>query len=283
MNLVPVRTALLALFALAGSTDETLGVMFEEAPSLAKIFNDRGVAGTFVMVDAGADKVFVWNHERAQQRFPPGETFRIANAILALETGVVKRIDDIVPFNSKEDRSFGEVLYFYFYGMALKRPGDPNGARNLRKKMRAPTTRTFRWLARGIGAKRMRDGLAKFNYGNMQVGNAVDRFWKNGSLQISALEQVEFLGKVARAQIPVSQEILNDVRQLTLFEKTKHYELHSKSGWLITPKPELGWWVGWVERGNEVFPFALNMDMDKGRAIDRATIGRECLKALGKL
>ena len=153
----------------------------------------------------------------------------------------------------------------------------------IRKAMRTPYVRTFRMLAREIGIERMRDGVAKLAYGNMQIGNAVDRCWRNGSLQISAIEQVEFLASVARGKIPVSREILTDVRQLTLLEKTARYELHSKTGWLITPKPELGWWVGWVERGNEVFPFALNMDIDRYHAEDRVTIGRECLKALGKL
>jgi beta-lactamase class D len=117
----------------------------------------------------------------------------------------------------------------------------------------------------------------------MRVGSAVDRFWKNGSLQISALEQAEFLGKVARGKLPVSLRVLNELRQLTLLEKTERYELHAKSGRLVTPKPELGWWIGWVERENGIFPFALNMDIDKGHLGDRVTIGRECLKALGQL
>jgi beta-lactamase class D len=278
-----MKTVLLTLFALAASTVDTFGFLFEEAPALAKIFKERRVAGTFVMVDARADTVFVWNQERAERRYAPGETFRIANAILALETGVVQGIDDIVPFNQKTYRGFDDDAPRFFYGPLLNQSGESNRPRNLKNKMRVRGTRTFRWLARGIGTERMRDGLAKLNYGNMRVGNAVDGFWRNGSLQISALEQAEFLGRVARAKIPVSPEILNKLRQLTLLEKTKDYELHSKSGWLLTPKPELGWWVGWVERENDIFPFALNMDMDKGRAEDRLMIGRECLKALGKL
>lgn len=278
-----MKAILVALFALVASADDTFGILFEETPALAKIFKEHRVAGTFVMVDARADTVFVWNQERAERRYSPGETFRIANAILALEAGVVQGIDDIVPFDAKTYRPFDDAVSRYFYTPPLNRSRESNPPRSLKDKIRVPGTRTFRWLARGIGTERMRDGLAKLNYGNLRVGNAVDRFWKNGSLQISALEQVEFLGRVARAEMPVSREILGKLRQLTLFEKTEHYELHSKSGWLISPKPELGWWVGWVERGNDIFPFALNMDMDKGHLEDRVTIGRECLTALGKL
>jgi len=278
-----MKTVLVALLALVTSAADTFGILFEETPALAKIFKQRHVAGTFVMVDARADTVFVWNQERAKRRYYPGETFRIANAILALETGVVQGIDDIVPFNKKTYRGFDDDGPRFFYGPLVNRNGESTRPRNLKNKMRASSTRTFRWLARAIGTERMRVGLAKLNYGNMRVGDAVDQFWRNGSLQISALEQVEFLGRVARGKIPVSREILDKLRQLTLLEKTADYELHAKSGWLITPKPELGWWVGWVERGNDIFPFALNMNMDPAHVEDRLTIGRECLKALGKL
>lgn len=276
-----IKTVVSALLALAASADVTFGLLFEEPPELAKVFNERGIAGTFVMLDVRADTMLVWNQERAKQQFPPAATFRIANAVLALDTGVVQSIDEVVPFHAKQYRTF-ESAPPYFYGRTLKRNGG-NRQMELRKAMRVSSTRTFRALARGIGIERMRDGLAKLAYGNMRVGNEVDRFWRDGSLQISAIEQVEFLARIARGTIPVAGEVLIQLRQLTLKEETASYELHSKTGWLIKTKPELGWWVGWIERKNEVFPFALNMDMDKDKADDRVTIGRECLKALGKL
>lgn len=280
------KTVLLALLPLAASADNTFGISVDEPPELAKIFNAHGITGTFVMLDARADTMFVWNQERAQQQFPPAATFRIANAVLALDAGVVRSIDEIVPFNAKQHRSYRtyETVRPYFYGTlgrGNRQMEEPQ--MELRKAMRVSSTRTFRALARGIGIDRMREGLTKLTYGNMRVGNEVDRFWKNGSLQISAVEQVEFLARVARGKIPVAGEVLNELRQLTLIEKTASYELHSKTGWLIATKPQLGWWVGWIERENAVFPFALNMDIDKGHAEDRVTIGRECLKALGKL
>ena len=75
------------------------------------------------------------------------------------------------------------------------------------------------------------------------------------------------------------------VKEITLLEKTDTYELHGKTGWWIGPAPpQIGWWVGWIERGNKVYPFALNFDMMKDDdAAKRIPIGRECLKALGKL
>ena len=101
-----MKTALLALLALAAPPHDTFAASFAEPPGLAKIFSERGTTGTFVMLDARANTIFVWNQKRAQQQFPPAATFRIANAILALDTGVVRSIDEVVPFHGKGYRSF---------------------------------------------------------------------------------------------------------------------------------------------------------------------------------
>jgi beta-lactamase class D len=48
--------------------------------------------------------------------------------------------------------------------------------------------------------------------------------------------------------------------------------------------PQTGWWLGWIERENKVYPFALNIDMMKDAdAAKRIQIGRGCLKVLRKL
>ena len=82
----------------------------------------------------------------------------------------------------------------------------------------------------------------------------------------------------------VNAEAVRAVKEITLLEKTEAYELHGKTGWHMDAKQQVGWWVGWVERDGNVYPFALNMDM-KGDddAAKRIPIGRDCLKALDKL
>lgn len=76
------------------------------------------------------------------------------------------------------------------------------------------------------------------------------------------------------------------VKEITLPEKTDSYELHGKTGWYwpADDGQQIGWWVGWIGREGKTFPFALNLDMNHDAdAEKRISIGRECLKALGKL
>ena len=130
----------------------------------------------------------------------------------------------------------------------------------------------------------MRAGVKKLGYGNMKIGNVVDRFWLDGPLAISAVEQTEFLSRLVGGKLPVSAEAMRAVRDITLLEKTETYELHGKTGWVFDAGQQIGWWVGWIERDNKSYPFALNIDMTRDEeAAKRISIGRECLKALGKL
>lgn len=277
-----MKTFLFAVLAIGAFVAAIFGISFKKVPELERIFKDRGVSGTFVMFDAKADTMFVWNEERAKQRFAPAATFRIANALVGLDVGAVKSIDEVVPYQAKQYTTYENVRP-YIYGGGLERANEWNRQMELRKAMRIPNTPIFRELARRIGIERMRDGMAKLAYGNMEVGNEVDRFWRDGTLQISAIEQAEFLARLAQGKLPVAREVLKGVRELTLKEKTAIYRLHSKTGSLITTNPEVGWWVGWIERENEVFSFALNIEINSRHAEESVLIGRECLKALGKL
>ena len=50
------------------------------------------------------------------------------------------------------------------------------------------------------------------------------------------------------------------------------------------PNPGVGWWVGWVRKGERVYAFALNLDIQNAAdASKRIELGKASLKALGVL
>ena len=53
------------------------------------------------------------------------------------------------------------------------------------------------------------------------------------------------------------------MKEITLIEETENYSLHAKSGLTSAPDPDIGWWVGWVNREGNIYPFALNIDVIK--------------------
>jgi beta-lactamase class D len=241
---------------------------YQEVPELVTCFRDEGVSGTFVLFNPAKDTMFVSDEARAKKRFTPASTFKIANSLIGLDTGAVKSVDEILPYGGKPQR--------------IKEWERDMGLREAIKISNVPI---YQELARRIGIDRMREGVKKLHYGNMEIGNVVDHFWLEGPLAISAVEQTEFLERLTSGSLPIKTEAMLAVKEITLVEKTDAGELHAKTGWWVGPTPpQIGWWVGWIAQGDKIFPFALDLDMAKDEdAPKRISVGRACLKALGKL
>jgi beta-lactamase class D len=263
-----MKLTFVLLAGLVVSLDSLSARTYQEVPELLKIFQRESVAGTFVLCDGATDTMFVSDETRAKKRFTPASTFKIANSLIGLDAGAVKNVEEVLPYGGKPQR--------------IKEWERDMGLREAIKMSNVPI---YQELARRIGIERMREGVRKLGYGNMEIGNVVDRFWLDGPLAISAVEQTEFLHRLVKGSLPINPDAVRAVKEITLLEKTDTYELHGKAGWFVgsTP-PQIGWWVGWVERDHKVYPFALNFDMQsEADAAKRISIGRECLKALGKL
>ncbi len=239
-----------------------------EAPELAAIFKREGLTGTFVMLDPGTDTLHVANAAHARERFVPASTFKITNSLIGLDAGAMASIDEVLPYGGKPQR-------FKHWEQDM----------NLRDAIKVSNVPVYRELARRIGIERMREGLRRIGYGNMETGDVVDRFWLDGPLAISAVEQVEFLQRLAEDRLPVKKEAMAAVKAITLLEKTDAYALHGKTGWYWPENgQQVGWWVGWVERDGKTLPFALNIDIKTDAdAEKRIPVARECLRALGIL
>jgi beta-lactamase class D OXA-50 len=262
-----MNVRLLTFLALVIPLCSLSGRSYREAPELERFFTDKGVQGTFALLDPATDTIIVSNEARAKQRFTPASTFKIANSLIGLDTGAVKSVDEVLPYGGKPQR-----LKAWERDM------------NLHDAIKASNVPVYQELARRIGLERMRGGVKKLGYGNMEIGNVVDRFWLDGPLAISAVEQTEFLNRLVAGKLPVSAEATRAVKEITLLEKTETYELHGKTGWHFDTTQQIGWWVGWVEREGKVYPFALNIDMaGDADAAKRIPLGRDCLKALNKL
>lgn len=237
----------------------------EEAPGLAAFFQKQNVQGTFVLLDMKTGRVMTHNPSRASKRYIPASTFKIANSIIGLETGAVKNVDEILPYGGKP-QPFPE----WEHDMGL------------RDAIRISAVPIYQELARRIGLERMNEWVTRLGYGNITIGSVVDQFWLHGPLEISALEQAQFLARFVKGQLPIRAETIAAVSEITLIEKLNGFELHGKTGWCTSTDPDIGWWVGWVGRdGHPVASFALNIDMpDKTDVAKRLPLGKECLREL---
>lgn len=220
---------------------------------LAAIFDEADVNATFALLEIPENRLTLVNAERAQQRFFPASTFKIANSLIALETGAVADAHEIIPYGGKPQRI-----------KAWQRD------MSMRDAIAVSNVPVYQELARRIGLKRYREWLARLGYGNENPGSRVDDFWLVGPLAISAVEQVMFLAQLSGFQLDAGPDNQNIVRDMVRIETRDTGTLHAKSGWSAAPDPQIGWWVGWIDdgAGSGVAAFALNLDVTSQREVD---------------
>jgi beta-lactamase class D len=78
------------------SAREASPLRFQEEPAFGRLFEEAGATGTLVVLDPARSRVLVHDSVRARERFIPASTFKVANALVALETGAVA--DTLEPF-----------------------------------------------------------------------------------------------------------------------------------------------------------------------------------------
>lgn len=232
---------------------------------LLSVFDQADVQGTFALLDVSANRLVVVDRARAERRAVPASTFKVAHSLIALETGVVSDVDEVIPYGGAP-----QPFPAWEHDMSI------------REAVPASNAAIFQELARRIGPEREQEWLTRLGYGNQQVGPVVDRFWLDGPLEISPAEQTRFLARLAQRSLPVSAATQNAVVDVLTLERTAAFTLYGKTGWQFDAElPQLGWWVGWVERPDGIFTFALNIDMAGAPdATKRVPLGRELLRRL---
>ena len=234
---------------------------------LQKAFREAGVRGTFALLDVKRGRTTVVDRRRAEQRLIPASTFKIPHSLIALETRVIEDEDEVIPYG-------GQPQPFPEWEQDM----------NLRDAVRTSNVPVFQTLARRIGAERERRWVNRLHYGDREIGTVVDRFWLDGPLEISAVEQTRFLSRLARQQLPASKHNQLTVRDLLKVEEKDGYALFAKTGWGMSTEPGIGWWVGWVERGDDLYTFALNIDIEAdGDTAKRVPLARTLLQTLDVL
>jgi beta-lactamase class D len=239
---------------------------WKNSPRVTELFKSSGANGTFVLYDVSAQSYTGHDRERAEKRFCPASTFKIPNSLIGLSVGAVKSVDDVLPYTG-HPQPFSQAW--------VKDMG-------LREAIAISNVPIYQELARRIGLDRMRDNVARLDYGNKEIGNTVDTFWLTGPLKISAVEQTQFLARLAQDTLPFPQEFQKSVREIVLLDHRENWKLYGKTGWQNAPGQGVGWWVGWVQKDGGVYAFALNMDIQKeSDAGKRLELGKASLRALG--
>lgn len=236
-------------------------------PDLGRHFREAGVTGSIVIVEPVSGQRFEHDPKGNDTACLPASTFKIFNSLVALETNAVSGVDVRLKWDGVN-----------------RRVEEWNRDLSMREAFRVSAVWFYQEVARRAGRKRMQAFLDEARYGNHRIGAHVDDFWLAGDLRITPNQQVEFLQRLADGKLPFSERSMALTREIMARDKGDGWVLRAKTGWADAPDPDVGWFVGWVERGATRWFFALRMDIAKDEdAPLRERIARACLADVGAL
>jgi beta-lactamase class D len=222
----PIGVALAALLL----TQPVLGDGLPRPPE--DYFGDFGYCALILSRNRYDEVLIEAGPAQCQQALSPCSTFKIPNALIGLQTGVVSGPGDLKKWDGKERSRAAN-----------------NRDHTLQSAIKESIVWYFQALARDVGEDRMADWLQKLDYGNQDISGGVDRFWLASSLRIDAYQQMEMIKSLWHGTLPFDPSNQQFLRDMLVQDSDLNGVLHGKTG-SCPGVPDHGWFIGWVDWSN---------------------------------
>jgi|694.fasta_scaffold118138_3 beta-lactamase class D len=205
----------------------------------------------FILIHGNTNRIIKELGNGIDKRVTPCSTFKIALSLMGFDAGVLN--------NEKHPVWHFQEGYDDFLE-SWKMPQTPQ------LWMRYSCIWYSKVLALQLGLGTIQHYLASLEYGNQdlsgfQLGDK-NPVWLNSSLKISPREQVEFIRKMIENELPISNHSIEMTKSILFIEDLPGgWKLFGKTGasGFTHEQIEMGWFVGWIEKNDEFFPFAYNI------------------------
>lgn len=253
-----------------------------------------GYEGSFVLYDLKNDHWHIYDMEHALSRTSPDSTYKIYDALFALEEGVITPADSSMAWD-------GTAYPFAAW----------NKDQDLDTAMRASVNWYFEKIDRQLGSSVIRDYLQRIGYGNetilADITAGSSPYWLQSSLKISPVEQVQLLAALYDNLPGFAPEHINAVKDSIRLYSTADTSLENASAGnasaagtspenasagntafygktgtgRVDGQDRNGWFIGFFEVPDNTCFFAVNIQGSSGAAGSRAAgIAKAVLSAL---
>lgn len=229
------------------------------------------------MTDLETGKVIIeHNPKRCKERFSPCSSFKIPAALMAFDKNILKDENQVVKWDRvKRSRQ------------------EENQDQTPMTWMSNSVKWVTEWIMPQLGEKNIQHFLDGFNYGNKDFSGGFKDAWVMSSLKISAHEQLAFLSKLWKRELPVSQKTVDLTKRIIFIKKIGNAELYGKTGTgclvghacMDRPGKMLGNFIGVLKTPSKTYVIAANTSDQKdqeypaGPRLRNTTI--EILKEMG--
>ncbi len=235
-----IAILLLAIFQIVATSEVQAQQSIVELTSADKLIEATGYTGVILIYDAQQDSFLASNASMVRERLIPASTFKIFSSLVALQTGAISSINAVIEWDGVV-RSRSEI----------------NRDMDLKSAFRVSAVPHYQHLVRTIGEEQMQYYIDQVEYGNRDLSGGIDLFWLTGGLRISPIEQIRFLTRLYRGELPFLPDVMNAVKEMMVYEVDDNLVIRAKTGWAVTEEVNnTGWWIGWIEKEERFYAFA---------------------------
>lgn len=234
------------------------------------ILDTAELEGAILIFDQQTNSFYSNNFQESKKSYLPASTYKIPNSIIGLELGIIEGEEFIFKWDGEE-----RALTIWEKDLSLK------------QAFQVSCVPCYQELARNIGAVRMRNKIEELNFGKMDIHeDNIDVFWLTGASRINSFQQVNFLKRFLNQQLPISKSTFKTIKSIMKIEKKSNHTLSGKTGLVVRGGKDIGWFVGYVEKGKKVYYFSTkispkNENVDRSRLISlRKSIALQALQQL---
>jgi beta-lactamase class D len=223
-----------------------------------------------IVYDSKMNFCYVFNDSLSKIPFSPASTFKIANAIVALENKVVTNENFELPWDS--------IVRSY---------PNWNKTQNLNFAFKNSTVWFFQEIARRIGPERMIIGLQKMRYNDstFKINNDIDEFWLNGNLKKNLIGQIVFINQLSSKKLNLRKKTYKTMEKIMASDTISNTYIYSKTGWGVEGNADIGWFVGYLIKNNKKYVFGSLIKTRNYEKVDIVKLRKEitysAFKSLG--
>lgn len=244
--------------------------------NLNQPFEDCEVKGSITIYEYNSGKWITNDMEDSNFATLPASTFKIVNSLIALETKAVKDENEIIPWIDDYDTVKYSHRPNIYHSMSMK------------EAFKLSAGWAYVEIAKKIGKDKYKEILTQIGYGNVDLSIDDPDFWNFGDFAISPQNQIKILIEVYEETLPFTKESFTTLKEMMISEKTEKYIIRSKTGWTRDGGKDTGWWIGYIEKANNVYFFATRLIKDRSEKNKkfgncRKEITKEVFREMGVL
>lgn len=234
----------LVLFAIIGCTTH------KKAPTLTEtLFKDKEACFLIYNMKTNTFDTVV-GEEMCKKSFPPFSSFKVPLAVMAFDSGAIKNENQVLKWDKVVNSR--EVA---------------NKDHDAKSWMRDSIVWFSQQITTKMGPAKFQKYLNDFDYGNKDFSEGLTTAWITNpatgkGLKINPYGQIEFMKKLWRNELPVSQRAMDLTKKITFIDTSPNgYKLSGKTGsnyFDEARKVRMGWFISHLQKGDQEFVTVTN-------------------------